>query len=90
MSTREIHLELAGELSTDSFIQALRQLISRRGHPKQIRSDNSPNFVGAKREITEALRHYQKQKLANNITKNNIEWYLNPPSTPGMGGTMDP
>ena len=57
MTTTAIHLELTGELSSDSFIQALRQFINRRGHPKQIRSDNNTSYVGAEKEIKEALRY---------------------------------
>ena len=60
MSTRSIHLELAGEISTDSFIQGLRRSIRRRGHPKQIRSDNGTIFVGVERKIKEALRQLQQ------------------------------
>ena len=59
MPTRAIHLELAGELSTDSFIQALWRYLSMRSHPKEICSNNGTKFVGAKREIKEALRQLQ-------------------------------
>ena len=60
MSTRAIHLELAGKLSTDSFIHALRRFISRRDHPKQIRTDNGTISGGAERKIKEALRQLQQ------------------------------
>ncbi|XP_057292547.1 uncharacterized protein LOC130621256 [Hydractinia symbiolongicarpus] len=45
MTSRALHIELAGDLSTDSFILALRRFISRRGNPKTITSDNGTNFV---------------------------------------------
>ena len=51
MSTRAMHLEFAGDRSRESFIQTLKHLISRRGSPKQMRSDNGANFVSAEREI---------------------------------------
>ena len=34
LTTRAIHIELAGDLSTDSFLLALRRFISRRGNVK--------------------------------------------------------
>ena len=37
LTTRAVHLELAGDLSTDSFIMALRRLRGRRGNPRTIR-----------------------------------------------------
>ena len=39
-TTRATHLELAGDLSTDSFIPALKRFIARRGQPKVMYSDN--------------------------------------------------
>ena len=55
LTTRAIHLELAGDLSTDSFILSLRRFIFRRGHVKIMKSDNGTNFVGAVTELKESL-----------------------------------
>ena len=46
-----IHLEIAGDLTTNSFILALRRFITRRGNVKHIRSDNGTNFKGAQKEL---------------------------------------
>ncbi|XP_052855783.1 uncharacterized protein LOC128264383 [Drosophila gunungcola] len=48
-----IHLELATDLSTDTFIACLRRFMSLRGKCSQIFSDNGTNFVGAKRALDE-------------------------------------
>jgi hypothetical protein len=50
-STKAVHLELVGDLSTESFLAAFKRFTSRRGHVKQIFSDNGSNFVGAEREL---------------------------------------
>ena len=55
MLTQSVHLELAGDMSTDSFILALRHFKSRRGHPENIPIDNESNFVGVKRELKDSL-----------------------------------
>ena len=47
MTTRAVRLELAGVMSTDSFILVLRRFKPRRGRPKSIRSDNGSSFIGA-------------------------------------------
>ncbi|XP_064122452.1 uncharacterized protein LOC135226673 [Macrobrachium nipponense] len=52
--SRSIHIETANTLQSDSFINALRRFVSRRGHPKVIRCDNGTNFHGAEREIKAA------------------------------------
>lgn len=45
LNIRAIHLEIASSLDTESFINALRRFIARRGQPEEIRSDNGSNFV---------------------------------------------
>ena len=47
LCSRAIHLEVSNTLSTDSFINAYRRLIGRRGQVRQLRSDQGTNFVGA-------------------------------------------
>ena len=51
LTTRAVHLEVAGDLSTECFILALRRFIARRGHPNVLYSDNGLNFVGANNEL---------------------------------------
>ena len=87
LTTRAVHVELAGDLSTDSFILALRRFISRRGHPKTIISDNGSNFVGAEREITKCLK--DQEKICNELSKNEIVLKFNPTLSPWMGGAFE-
>ena len=54
MASRAIHLETATLLETDSFLNALRRFLSRRGPVCQIRCNQGTNFVGARRELKEA------------------------------------
>ena len=49
MTSRTIHIEVAFNLDTDSFILALRRLVARRGNVRSIYSDNGSNFIGAER-----------------------------------------
>ena len=56
LSTRALHLEIAGDLSTDSFILSLRQFLARRGTVKVIRSDNGTNFVGASTVLKRSIK----------------------------------
>ena len=47
LAIRAVHLEVAASLHTDSFINALRRSIARRGQVSELRSDNRTKFVGA-------------------------------------------
>jgi transposase InsO family protein len=63
MSTRAIHLELAGSISTDSCIMAIRRFISRRGQPVEFYSDNGTNFKGADAEMKKYIAELNQQRL---------------------------
>ena len=89
LTTRAVHLELAGDLSTDSFIMALRRFRGRRGNPRTIRSDNGTNFVGANRELIEALKSLSEERITGELAQEGITWYFNPPSSPHMGGIFE-
>lgn len=49
MTTQAVYSELAGNLSTDTFILALRCFKARMGHLKRIPIDNRTNSIGAER-----------------------------------------
>lgn len=89
LTTRSVHLELSGDLSTDCFLLALRRFISRRGCPKTMLSDNGTNFVGAEREIGECLKSLDQSKINKELSKRDITWKFNPPSSPWMGGAFE-
>jgi hypothetical protein len=91
-STKAVHLELVGDLTTQTFLNALKRFISRRGHVYHLYSDNATNFVGANRELLE-LRTFLKSASFSQITENlankGISWHFIPPRSPHMGGIWE-
>ncbi|GIY60978.1 reverse transcriptase [Caerostris extrusa] len=59
---RAIHLEPLTSLSTESFMQALRKFIARRGRPSTVYTDNATNFRGT----DNALKKIDWQKISEN------------------------
>ena len=54
-----------------------------------MRSDNGPNFVGAKRELEEALKSLSQESIAGELAHQEITSYFNPPSSPHRGGIFE-
>ena len=92
MSSRAIHLETAASVDTDSFINALRRFLSRRGPARQLRSDNGTNFVGARRELKEALEEMDEHRIRNELLKSQCDWIkfkMNVPAANHMVGVWE-
>ena len=51
LTTRPVHIELVEEMSSSSFINALRRITAIRGPIKIFRSDRGTNFIGATDQI---------------------------------------
>ena len=52
-----MHIEIAHDLTSKSFIQAFTRFVSRRGPPIEVYSANGTNFKGAVSEIKPALEN---------------------------------
>ncbi|KAK3743468.1 hypothetical protein QZH41_003291 [Actinostola sp. cb2023] len=92
MASRAIHLEIANSLDTDSPINAYRRFVSRRGPIRQLRSDQGTNFVGARRQLKEALAEMDQDSVKTELLKDNCDWIefkMNVPSASHMGGAWE-
>lgn len=52
---RAVHLEVTNGLDTDSFLNIFYRMVSQRGLPKEVISDNGTNFVSANNELMELI-----------------------------------
>lgn len=89
LACRAVHIEMATSLETDSFIQALRRFIARRGQVKEMRSDNGTNFVGADHELRKAIKEWNAAQIENSLLQRDIKWMFNPPSGSHHGGVWE-
>ena len=92
MASRAVHIETANSLETDSFINALRRFISRRGPIRQLRSDQGTNFVGARTELAQALAEMDQEKIRTKLLEEQCDWFsfkMNVPAASHMGGVWE-
>ncbi|XP_044757729.1 uncharacterized protein LOC123315893 [Coccinella septempunctata] len=81
MVTKAIHLELASDLSADTFLAALRRFISRRGQCLHIYSDQGTAFRGAANQLRKLMKEAADTE--------NIEFHNIPPVSPNFGGIWE-
>ena len=92
LSLRAVHIEVASSLETDSFLQALRRFVARRGAVREIRSDNGTNLVGAENEIKQAIEEMDHEKVRSFLNEQGGDWILferNTPKGSHMGGAWE-
>ncbi|GFW94081.1 integrase catalytic domain-containing protein [Trichonephila clavipes] len=86
LATKAVHIEAVRDLTTDSFIAALRRFSARRGAPRHIYSDNGTNFVGARRKLDEIRKLWlslpTNEAISYYLSKSSIDWHFILPSSP--------
>ena len=92
LSCRAVHIETVSSLSTDSFLNAYRRFVCRRGPVRVLRCDRGTNFVGGKRALEEALEEMDSDKVRRELLKEDCDWVtmkLNFPFSSHMGGAWE-
>ena len=92
MATRAVHIEVAHSLTTDSFLNAYRRFICRRGPIRSLRCDRGTNFVGAKNELEAGLLELDADKIKRRLSEDKcdfINFKFNVPHASHMGGCWE-
>ena len=93
LSVKAVHLELVSDLTSDSFVAALRRFISRRGKPKIIWSDHGTNFVRAKNDLKDLEQFLSDKAVQDHVSEfctiQHIEWKFIPEKAPHFGGLWE-
>ena len=86
---RAVHIEVADSLETDSFLNALRRFICRRGPVREIRCERETNSIGAEAELQKAIEEMDDQEIKAELLKENINWIKNHASASNFGGVRE-
>ncbi|GFW17283.1 integrase catalytic domain-containing protein [Trichonephila clavipes] len=78
LATIAVHIEAVGDLTTDSFIAALRRFSALRGASRHI-YDNGTNFVGARRKLDKIRKLWlslpTNEAISYYLSKSSIDWH---------------
>lgn len=92
MCTKAIHIELVGDLTSQSFIGAFKRFVARRGRCAHLWSDQGRNFIAANKELAEAWVEAQlkfEPDIVNSLAKDGTQWHFIPAYSPNMGGLWE-
>ena len=82
LTTRAVHVEIVTSMDTSSCVMGVERLVSRRGTPAMIRSDNGTNFIGVEKELRESIEKWNVVNIAAELAHKGIKWRFNPPNAP--------
>ena len=85
---RAVHLEVVENLSSESFIQAFRRFVSRRGVPGRLISHNAKNFMDCSKRITSLPSEILEAEKTQTDTwaSHGIRWQFIVERAPWWGG----
>ncbi|XP_035281332.1 uncharacterized protein LOC118231544 [Anguilla anguilla] len=89
LTSRAVHIKVAHSLDTNSCINTLRHFMSRKGQVSVLRSDNCTNFIGAERELREALKDLDQSKIKEAVMKRGVKWIFSTPGASHHGGVWE-
>ena len=87
--TRAVHLDLACEHSTDSFLMTFRRYVSVRGYPNKVYSDIGSQLVAASKELKDMFTDFNWDEITKYSTVNNFEWVFSPGDSPWYNGSTE-
>lgn len=91
--TKACHIEVVTDLSTDSFIAALKRFFARRGLCSNLYCDNATNFVGAARKLSTTMNtvfnESGKRAVDHECTQRGVQFHFIPPRSPHFGGLWE-
>lgn len=73
-TTRAVHLELVRDLTTETFLMALRRFIARRGIPKTVYSDNALTFKRASADMNKIFHAIKGSDTQAYLSDHRITW----------------
>lgn len=90
LAVKAVHLEAASVLTSEAFIAALHQLITRRGCPSLIWSNHGTNSVGANRNLKTMYEFLLKLRTISDVCSNfGVEWRFIPECSLHFGGLWE-
>lgn len=88
-TSRAVHLELVSDLTTETFLLALRRFIARRGIPRTCYSDNAKTFQSAEKELRKVFKSINWNSVQDAMSKYKITFEFSTSNAPWTNGVTE-
>ncbi|KAK3105444.1 hypothetical protein FSP39_025380 [Pinctada imbricata] len=89
MCSRAVHIEILEQMTTASFINALRRFYAIRGNVKEFFSDRGTNFVGCCNTLGIPAINVEDPSIKDFLSDKETVWKFNTPFSSNMGGAWE-
>ena len=89
LGTRAVHVDLVPNYITEKFLMVLRRLVSLRGYPAKMISDNGTQLTAANKELKKNVASWDWDELASFRATKGMEWKFLPADAPLQNGTSE-
>lgn len=93
MATKAVHIDMAEDCTTETFLAALNRFALRRGLPANVYSDHGGNFISAEAELKVATAVLREDSAKAEIREwyftRDIQWHFIPARAPNHGGLWE-
>lgn len=89
LNTRAIHIDIVLDLTSAAFIECFQRFVSRRGRCIKMISDNATTYVGAEKEIREALKAWDITETHERLNSFGTSWEFMTSGAPHQGGIYE-
>ena len=89
LTSRAVHIELVEDMSSPTFINALRRFVAIRGKVQEFRSDRGTNFVGSTDALGISAVNVESSTVKKFMNDSGSTWIFNPPHSSHVGGVWE-
>ena len=89
LTMRANHLEIVHNVDTNSFINALRRFISRRGNPEEVRCDDGSNSRSGVEEPRLVMQQWNQDQVHDFLLQRKINFIFTTLKALHMGSALE-
>jgi len=89
LATRAVHVDVSPDYSTEKFLIALRRVVSIRGYPSKLCSDNGAQLDAANKELRKVIKDLDSKSHQQFGVTQGLKWIFSSADAPWQNGISE-